>query len=441
MTKKYKNKEMGIHQLYREDAELADKLIWGRQVDSASRRGFLRKSGLLAMSTALGASIPFADKMPGGLIPAALANSDQVFSIAGKHSGLVVLNDRPLSVETPAHLLDDPVTPSDKIFIRNNGIPPVNVDADSWVLHIEGESVESTMQFSIDELKKQFKHYTYQLTIECAGNGRHELNPPAAGSQWTTGAVACPEWTGVRLRDVLEKVGVKEDAVYIGFYGRDTHISGKANKVAISRGVPIKKAMDNKTLIAWAVNGEDIPAMNGYPLRLVCGGWPASTSGKWLDKIVVRNKIHDGEKMQGYDYKVPCHPVEPESKVAVDEMCIIESMPVKSLITFPKSGVLINNGQSLSVRGHAWAGDLKVTEMQVSIDFGVTWQPCVLQQAANRLAWQHWNVECDFPEKGYYEVWARATDRTGKKQPMVIPGWNPKGYLNNACHRIAVKVV
>jgi DMSO/TMAO reductase YedYZ molybdopterin-dependent catalytic subunit len=433
--------EKGIHQLYQEDAESADELMWNRKVDPISRRGFLRKSGLIAMSTALGASIPFADKMPGGLIPAALANTDQPFRIAGKHQGLIILNDRPLNAETPSHLLDDLITPVDKIFIRNNGIPPINVDPATWILEIEGESVESKIQFSLEELKKEFKHYTYQLTFECAGNGRDEFNPSAKGTQWTTGAVASPEWTGVRLRDVLKKAGIKEDAVYIGFYGRDTHISGNPNMVPISRGVPMKKALDKKTLIAWAVNGEDIPLMNGYPLRLVCGGWPASTSGKWLEKIVVRNKIHDGAKMNGFSYKVPCHPVAPAAKVAENEMCIIESMPVKSLITFPKSGVLIKHGQQLAVRGHAWAGDQKVSAMEVSIDFGVTWQACILLQPKNRLAWQHWRVKCSFPEKGYYEVWARAKDSSGNRQPMVIPGWNPKGYLNNACHRIAVKVV
>jgi DMSO/TMAO reductase YedYZ molybdopterin-dependent catalytic subunit len=436
-----KIEEKGIHQLYRDDAELADELIWDRKVDPASRRGFLRKSGLLAMSTALGASIPFADKMPGGLIPAALANTDQPFKIAGKDRGLVVLNDRPLSVETPPHLLDDLITPADKIFIRNNGVPPVNVDSATWVLNIGGESVESNVQFSLEQLKKEFKHYTYQLTIECAGNGRHEFNPPAKGTQWTTGAIACPEWTGVRLSDVLKKAGIKDDAVYVGFYGRDTHLSGNPDRVPISRGIPMHKALDKKTLIAWAVNGEDIPLMNGYPLRLVCGGWPASTSGKWLEKIVVRNKIHDGEKMQGDSYKVPCHPIAPGAKVLEKEMCIIESMPVKSLITFPQSGLLIKLGQQLLVRGHAWAGDLKVSAMEVSIDFGVSWQPCILKQPKNRLAWQHWSAKCDFPEKGYYEVWARAKDSSGNKQPMVIPGWNPKGYLNNACHRIAVKVI
>ena len=144
--------------------------------------------------------------------------------------------------------------------------------------------------------------------------------------------------------------------------------------------------------------------------------------------------------MTGQAYRVPCDPVEPGTKVKDEDMCIIESMPVKSLITYPKSGAMIKNGQSLKLRGHAWAGDLSVKQMQVSIDFGQTWKTCSLKPAANRLAWQHWSAEVQFPSKGYYEVWARATDENGKSQPMLVPGWNPKGYLNNACHRIAVKV-
>lgn len=431
----------GIHELYAEDAEQADRLIWGREVDPVSRRGFLKKGGLLAMGTALGASIPFADKMPGGLIPAALAYTDKPFRIPGKDSGLIVLNDRPLNAETPPYLLDDSITPADKMFIRNNGIPPKKTNPATWFLTIDGESAKSTAQFTIDDLKKKFKHHTYQLLVECGGNGRSEFNPPAKGNQWTLGAVGCPEWTGVRLKDVLESVGLKKDAVYIGFYGGDTHVSGKPGKVPISRGVPMSKALEDETLIAWAMNGKDIPLMNGYPLRLVCGGWPGSTSGKWLERISVRNKVHDGPKMTGSSYRVPCRPVAPGTKVADKDMCIIESMPVKSLITFPKNGVMLKKGQSLPVRGHAWAGDLSVSAMDVSIDFGASWQKCQLKKPRNRLAWQDWTADLSFPEIGYYEVWARATDSSGKIQPMVVPGWNPKGYLNNACQRIAVKVI
>jgi hypothetical protein len=144
--------------------------------------------------------------------------------------------------------------------------------------------------------------------------------------------------------------------------------------------------------------------------------------------------------MEGYSYRVPCEPVAPGEKVKEEDMCIIESMPVKSLITYPKTGAMIDKGRSLAIRGHAWAGDLEVVKMEYSIDFGSTWQTCQIEAPKNRLAWQHFSANVEFPKKGYYEVWAKATDSQGKSQPMLLPGWNPKGYLNNACHRIAVKV-
>ncbi|HAK59307.1 MAG TPA: molybdopterin containing oxidoreductase [Nitrospiraceae bacterium] len=439
-----KKMERGIHELYDEDPVKADLELWGRTADPVTRRGFLKKSGLATLGAFLGAHIPFSDLMPAGLIPASLAYAAEPFEIPGKATGaLTIINDRPLNAEALPHFLDDDVTPQKYLFIRNNGIAPKQsaIDLKAWTLSIEGESIVKPATFTIDELKTKFKNYTYQIQIECGGNGRSEYYPPAKGNQWTLGAIGCPEWTGVRLRDVLNSCGLKEDAVYTGYYGADTHISGNPDKVVISRGAPIEKAMEKESLIAWAANGEDLHIMNGYPLRLITGGWPASTSGKWLKKIVVRNKIHDGPKMTGYSYRVPCAPVAAGEKVAKKDMCIIESMPVKSLITYPKNGIKAKHGQPFLVRGHAWAGDLKVKKMHVSIDYGATWMKCDLKGPRNRLAWQRWNAEIMFPQKGYYEVWARATDADGKAQPMVVPGWNPKGYLNNACHRIAVRVV
>ncbi len=406
-----------------------------------SRRSFVLKSGLGSLSAMLGANIVFSKMMPKEYTPIGLLESAAEFPIKGKHDDLVILNDRPWNVETPAHLLDDKITPANVMFVRNNGIPPTEIDVDKWTLKISGESVVNEKSYTIKELKAKFKHHSYQLTLECGGNGRSEFNPPAKGNQWTTGAVYCAQWTGVRLRDVLEDAGIKDDAVYIGYYGADTHLSGDPNKDPISRGVPMKKALEDEALIAWAVNGEDIPVMNGHPLRLVFGGWPASTSGKWLTEIKIRNKVHDGTKMEGKAYRVPCESVQPGEKVKDEDMCIIESMPVKSLITYPKSGGKLSLGRSLEVRGHAWAGDRKVTKMEVSIDFGASWKEVSLEAPANRMAWQHWKTQIKFPEKGYYEVWAKATDDQGMSQPMVVPGWNPKGYLNNACHRIAVKIV
>jgi DMSO/TMAO reductase YedYZ molybdopterin-dependent catalytic subunit len=242
------------------------------------------------------------------------------------------------------------------------------------------------------------------------------------------------------LRDVLNTCGIRPDAVYVGYYGADRHLNGDPNRVVISRGVPLAKALQEETLLAWAMNGEPLPPLHGAPLRLVCGGWPGSASGKWLSRIVVRDRVHDGPKMGGQSYRVPWFPVAPGEKVADDEMCIIESMPVKSLVTRPASGIVVQAvATPLVVRGHAWAGELRVARVDVSIDFGQTWAACQLAEPKNRLAWQQWNTKLRLPEPGYYEVWARATDELGRSQPMVVPGWNPRGYLNNACHRVAVR--
>jgi DMSO/TMAO reductase YedYZ molybdopterin-dependent catalytic subunit len=405
-----------------------------------SRRKFLKRTSVATLGALIGSKIVFGNKLPEGYVPLVLRGEEDPYKRFKKHKDMKVLNNRPWNIESQPHLLDDKVTPNEKMFIRNNGLIPENIDTAAWTLTIDGESVSKPKTYSLADLKSKFKHHTYQLTIECGGNGRKEFNPPAKGNQWEYGAVSCAEWTGVRLADVLKDVGIKGDAVYIGYYGADVHLTGNPEKVVISRGVPLSKAMQEETLLAFKMNGEEIPLVHGFPLRLVVGGWPASVSGKWLKRIAVRNKVHDGPKMEAPSYRVPCKPVAPGEKVKDEDMCIIESMPVKSLITYPKTGAMIDHGRKLSIRGHAWAGELSVDKMEYSIDFGTTWQPCNLEQPANRLAWQHFNAEVSFPEKGYYEVWARATDSSGRSQPMVLPGWNPKGYLNNACHRIAVKV-
>ncbi|MEN3943695.1 sulfite oxidase [Prosthecobacter sp. SYSU 5D2] len=412
------------------------------QPDPVSRRSFLSRLSLASMSAALGAEIVFGDKMPAGLIPTALAQGSEPFTIPGKE-GLSLFTDRPLVAETPAHLLDDEITPAKHLFIRNNGLPPAaeTLDPEKWTLEIAGESCEKPVTFTLKELKEKFEHHTLQMVLECAGNGRSEFNPPATGTQWTTGGVGCPTWTGVRLKDVLKHVGIKPDAVYIGYYGADFHLSGNPEKSAISRGAPIAKAMEDETLIAFAMNGEDIPYQNGHPLRLMFGGWAGSTCGKWLKRILVRDREHDGEKMTGHSYRMPRYPVAPGTKPPAEDMEVIAAMPVKSLITFPISGITHPVGEALTVRGHAWTGEGDIREMHVSVDFGITWQKADLRPAANRYAWQHWTTALKLPKKGYYEIWARAQDSQGRSQPMVLPGWNPQGYLNNTCHRIAIQAV
>lgn len=404
------------------------------------RRSFIKKTVLSSFTALISAEIVFGSKMLDGYTPLALQDPDP-FKMFNKNKEMIILNDKPWNIEAQAHLLDDKITPNSSMFIRNNGTTPEEINPETWTLTIDGESVENKKTYTLSDLKSKFKHHTYQLTLECGGNGRSEFDPPAKGNQWTIGAVHCASWTGVRLRDVLEDAGIKSNAVYIGYHSKDTHLSGDPKKEPISRGCPLPKALQDETILAFQMNNEAIPLIHGYPLRLIAGGWPASVSGKWVQRISIRNKVHDGTKMTGTAYRVPCNPVAPGEKVKDEDMCIIESMPVKSIITYPKTGALINEGKALNIRGHAWAGELEVVKMEYSIDFGATWTICSVEKPTNRLAWQHFSASINFPKKGYYEVWAKATDTHNIAQPMLLPGWNPKGYLNNACHRIAVKII
>lgn len=421
-----------LHTFFGADPARADRLFFGR-VSYPDRRGFLRGAGLATMGAMLGAAIPFHRTMPQGMIPVALARQDV---LVGK-DGLTLLNDRPVNAETPPHLLDDPITPTSRHFIRNNGLPPENTSRESWTLTVDG-FVNEPMELTIADLQDRFDVQTMALTIECGGNGRAFFDPPASGNQWTYGAVGCANWTGVRLKDVLNAAGVKDNVVYTAHVGADSHLSGDPDKLPISRGVPIAKAMTDDVLIAFAMNGKALHPMNGAPLRLVVPGWPGSCSQKWLERITLRDVVHDGPKMTGTSYRVPNRPVAPGEEVEKKDFVIIERMPVKSLITHPATGAELAARQ-VEVRGHAWSGDRTVERVDLSTDFGATWTPAGLDAPVNSGAWQNWRQTLSFPQAGYYEVWARAIDSAGEAQPHAI-AWNPKGYLNNSMHRVAVRV-
>lgn len=427
-----KSRLRGLFEYFESDPEKADREFFGR-VANKDRRGFLKGAGLTTMGAMVGGAIPFSGNMPSGFIPVALANENVLI---GK-DGLTLLNDRPVNAETPPHLLDDAITPTNRHFIRNNGAVPDDMSAENWSLTVDG-LVDTPMTFSIADLREKFETVTMALAIECGGNGRSFFDPPARGNQWTLGAIGCSEWTGVRLKDVLKAVGVKSNVIYTAHVGADTHLSGDPDKLPISRGVPIDKAMTDNVLIAFGMNGGELHPMNGAPLRLVVPGWPGSCSHKWLNHIYLRDVVHDGPKMTGSSYRVPNRPVEPGEEVEKKDFVIMERMPVKSLITSPQTDTQLSS-KSVEVRGHAWSGDRTISRVDVSIDFGATWISTELDAPVNDGAWQNWRARVAFPLAGYYEVWARAIDSAGEAQPFAI-AWNPKGYLNNTMHRVAVRV-
>ncbi|MGD9924146.1 MAG: sulfite oxidase [Pseudorhodoplanes sp.] len=370
-------------------------------------------------------------------IPDSAAPPRTPLEFPGK-SGLIKLGDRPLVAETPESLLDDDTTPTARFYIRNNGrIPEPTADPDNWTLVIDGE-VETPLRLTLAELKARFETVTRRLVMECGGNGRSFYRPPVPGNQWTNGGVGCAEWTGVRVADVLRMAKLKSSAVFSGHYGGDA--TGPRGD-AMSRGVPIAKLMDESNLIAWAINGEPLPLIHGFPLRLVIPGWPASVSSKWLTRIWIRDRVHDGRGMGGLYYRMPRTPIAPGGDFDPADFEIIESMPVRSIITSPANGARFARGtREIALRGAAWAGDYRVESVALSFDRGATWREAVLAPQRNPHDWFRWTCRLTLPSDGYFELWSRATDSRGIAQPFEPNNWNPQGYAGNPVHRIAITV-
>jgi sulfite oxidase len=400
----------------------------------ASRRNVLKGVGAATVGASLvPAGIALAQGAPA-------AKGPKLLEMEGK-AKLIVLGDKPLVAETPAEMMDDDVTPTDKFFIRNNGlVPDAPADARAWKIKIDGE-VEKPMEIALGDLMSRFPNVSYKMMLECGGNGRAFFSPEARGNQWTNGGAGCAEWTGVRLADVLKEAGVKPSAVYTGHYGADPHLSGDATKPSISRGVPIAKAMEPHTLIVFRMNGKDLPLIHGGPVRLVVPGWAGSSSTKWLTRIWVRDRIHDGPGMGGFSYRLARNPIVPGSKGDENDTVILESMPVRAVISYPADGARLAAGtKKLDLRGHAWAGENEIKAVDISTDYGVSWTPAKVDAPPNKYAWQRFTASVDLPLAGYYEVWAKATDTRGITQPFVAGNWNPQGYGGNPINRIRVLV-
>jgi DMSO/TMAO reductase YedYZ molybdopterin-dependent catalytic subunit len=450
MSNKIKNIERSLTELYRDDPERADAVVFGR-ASRLSRRGFLGGAGLAAVGAAVGGTVPFGQNMPVGLMPAALAQDKSAPAAApkgptyldfpGKDKGLVVIGDKPLVAETPEHLLNDDTTPIEKFYIRNNGqVPDETKEPDKWVIKIDGE-VNKPLEISVGELKSKYKAQTLRMVLECGGNGRSFFTPRASGNQWTNGGAGCAEWTGVRLADVLKAAGVRPSGIYTAHYAADLHLSGDRDRPTLSRGVRIAKAMEPESMIVWGMNGKPLPNIHGGPVRLVIPGWAGSASQKWLTRIVIRDKEHDGPGMTGTSYRLTIKPMVPGDKADPANFKILESMPVRSIITAPANGTKLAAGtRQVALRGASWAGDLAVQRVDVSVDYGQSWQPAKLEKPKNKFDWQRWTANVRVPSDGYFEIWSRATDSKGTMQPHVPANWNPSGYGANPFHRIAVLV-
>jgi DMSO/TMAO reductase YedYZ molybdopterin-dependent catalytic subunit len=296
--------------------------------------------------------------------------------------------------------------------------------------------VEKELSFSVFDLPKMFTSVTLQGMLECAGSGRSAYQPRASGTPWLeTGGMGCPRWGGVRLADVLRAAGLKPGAAHVGGHGGDPGMVPTAAPVI--RSIPMSKAMEENTLIAWAMNGEPLPWVHGYPLRLVVPGWVGSASTKWLHTIMVLDAPFKGTYMDS-SYRVPRYPVEPGQKMPPDAVST-EAWPVKSIITSPAPNARLKGGEALAVRGRAWVGEGSVEKVEISTDEGASWQPAQLSRAADKYAWRGFTHELTPRRPGYLTILARAWDDRGNAQPAV-PAWNPLGYFWNGWHRVGVMI-
>jgi DMSO/TMAO reductase YedYZ molybdopterin-dependent catalytic subunit len=349
--------------------------------------------------------------------------------------GMTVRSTRPEDLEMPLSGFSDYITPIEHFFVRTHVYVPA-VDANAWRLKVEGE-VGSPLTLALDDLKRM-PSAELVAVVECAGNGRSFYEPPLPGAQWSTGAVGNGRWRGVRLTDVLKRAGIKNSASEILFDGADVPLGTMPD---FQRSIPVKKALDSNTLLAYEMNGETLPVKHGFPLRVVAPGWASDSWVKWVTGIRVLDKEFDGFWMKGA-YRRPQRPVAPGAAVPLDQTQPVTSLKIKSIIADPLDGSQAAVGKPLVIRGVAWSGDAgPVTAVDVSVDGGRTWKSATLHSnQRTQFGWRHWEFRWTPLDLAYYTILARAHDAVGNTQPF-DQEWNPSGYSWNVIPRVGVEVV
>jgi len=342
---------------------------------------------------------------------------------------MIVRSVRPEDLEMAPSGFGNFITPVEHFFVRTHvAVPMVNVA--EWRLKVEGH-ISTPLTLTMDDLLKMPSSGLVAV-LECAGNGRAFFDPPVAGLQWTNGAVGNGRWRGVRLGDLLQRAGVKTGAVEVLFDGADIPLGTMAD---FQRSIPLKKAVDPNTLLAYAMNGETLSVKHGFPLRAVVPGWAGDSWMKWITSVHVLDKESTGFWMKNA-YLYPKKAVASGTVVPAEEMAPVTSLRVKSIIAFPENGVRVEPGKRIVLRGAAWGGDAgPVAAVDVSVDRGRTWKAARLTGQATPFGWRLWEYPWTPTSDGHQIVLARARDASGDVQP-IVPGWNPSGYLWSAIARV-----
>ena len=382
-----------------------------------------RREFLAGVSGCLGAA--------GAILPVLSWATDESVAIPGKE-GMIVRSHRFLDLEMPVEYANSFITPVEHFFVRNHMHEPSTLDVGEWRLSVGGE-VEKPLTLTLPELTKIEQHAVTN-TLECAGNGRAFAVPHVPGVQWQKGALGTARFSGPRLRDVLERAGVKSTGKHVMFRGLD-EVPGKVPPFI--RSIPIEKAMDEDTLVALNMNGAALTKHHGFPARALVPGWIGAASCKWLTEIKVLDKEFDGNFMSP-GYRMPNQAVKAGEAVKVEDTHPATALNVKSLIVSPRDGANVKS-RAIRIQGVAWAGEADIEKVEISTDSGATWQLAQLGKDRSHYAWRLWSYSWQGPKAGDYTITSRATDTAGRVQPDSVQ-WNPSGYLINVVDRVKIHV-
>ncbi|MDD5212375.1 MAG: molybdopterin-dependent oxidoreductase [Sulfuricurvum sp.] len=406
-------------------------------MDKFSRRNFLG-AGLI-----LGASTLFAKEAVKPIVAETKEFVPPMIAFPEKKP-LKTISDRPPLLESSSDIFTKEITPNDEFFVRWH-MPdiPTYIDLSTFRLEVKG-SVANALSLSLDDLKSKFEPVEITSVLQCGGNSRKfyaGAGPATHGVQWGHGAMGCAVWKGVRLKDILNMAGVNATAKYVGVNGLEKPAMDETPH--FFREMGIDEALTDELIVAYAMNGEDIPYLNGFPLKLIIPGHFSDSWVKMLSEITVMDEYRKTFFMD-VAYTVPdndCECVVSGSDFEYKRKPIAR-MNVKSVIGYPASNSVIKKGSRVKVSGVAFDQGKGIREVMISLDGGKRWSATELQKDYGKYAYRLWSFSWEPKIKGEYTIMVRAINRIGNIQPLPNEiGWNAGGYQYNAVDSVNVKIV
>jgi len=397
------------------------------------RRELMRRAGLAALAAGLGGGLGSRSAFALETVTLPFDNGERPLVRYPQKRPMIGVTSRPPQLETPFSIFNDgPITPNNAFFVRYHlADVPINIDPDKFTLEIKGK-VDKPLKLSLRDIKKM-RSVEIAAVNQCSGNSRGFFSPRVAGGQLGNGAMGCARWRGVPLKAVLDMAGVQAGAKQVTFNGMDGPVSDKTPDYI--KSLEIDHARDGEVMLAYGMNGEDLPVLNGFPLRLVVPGYYGTYWVKHLNEITVIDNVFDGFWMKTA-YRIPDTPnnsIEPGT--APKSTIPIGRFTVRSFITSVHDGAKVKAG-TVKLRGIAFDGGKGIKEVAVSTDGGKTWAPAKLGRDLGKYAFREWTLPVKLPA-GSYDLKVRATSNAGDTQPME-PLWNPAGYLRNVVETVRV---